>query len=316
MGQHNFDVVVVGSCMIDFVCYTPRIPKIGETIHGNNFEVGHGGKGANQCVAAARLGASTALIARVGDDDFGKKYIKELKNQNINTEFSTITENHMSGMAQITVTENGDNCIVIVAGSNNKLCFEDVKKAENVLLNSKIVLFQLETPLETTIKTLEFIRKNGGPVTFVNGAPAISNFDLTVLKLCDVFCVNETEASAIVKVEILDIATGKAAVEKLLELGCKMAILTMGAQGVIFGDSPSNIQHVPTKLVTPVDTTGAGDCFVGAYGFYTANFPSLSTEEKIKRCAFIASESVLKKGTQSSYPLRCNLPDHLFISLE
>ncbi|XP_014270704.1 ribokinase isoform X2 [Halyomorpha halys] len=189
------DIVVFGSCMVDLTCYCPRLPLPGETIHGTDFRLGNGGKGANQCVAATKLGGSTALIARLGNDSFGQKYKAHLTSMGINTQHVTLTDDITCGMAQITVSENGENAIVIVAGANKKLSLDDAKRAENFLMKSKVVLFQFETPVESTIQTLEFISSKGGPLTIVNGAPALENVNHRLFELCDVFCVNETEGA-------------------------------------------------------------------------------------------------------------------------
>ncbi|CAH1401920.1 unnamed protein product [Nezara viridula] len=307
------DIVVFGSCMVDLTCYCPRLPLPGETIHGTDFRLGNGGKGANQCVAATKLGGSTALIARLGNDSFGLKYKTHLTSMGINTEHVTLTDDVTCGMAQITVAENGENAIVIVAGANKKLSVDDAKKAENLLMKSKVVLFQFETPVESTIQTLEFISRKGGPLTIVNGAPALSNVNHRLFELCDVFCVNETEASLMTGLPVTSIKESYAAIEKLHSFGCKTLIITLGGDGAVFSENGSNPKHVTAPCVIPVDTVGAGDAFIGALAYMIASLPNTKLSTKISRACSIASISVMSKGTQSSFPFRKDLPSELFV---
>ncbi|KAK9511908.1 hypothetical protein O3M35_000469 [Rhynocoris fuscipes] len=313
MESNKFDVVVFGSCNVDLITYTPRFPQVGETIHGTNFEIGNGGKGANQCVAAAKLGASTALISRLGNDTFGKSYLENLNCIGVNTDHVIVTENVSTGMAQITVTEKGENQIVIVAGANNKLCVEDAQRSGDTLLKAKVVLFQLETPLEGTKATLEYLRKHDGPVTILNAAPAETGLDEDILKLPHILCVNESEAEMLTGVKISSKAAAAEAIDKLHSRGCNTVLITLGEKGSAFKESAGgNTEYVPVEPVNAVDTTGAGDAFLGGLAYFIAKMPQLSFYEKVRRASAVATYSVLKKGTQISFPTKEELPRDLF----
>ncbi|XP_027955173.1 ribokinase isoform X9 [Eumetopias jubatus] len=250
-------VVVVGSCMTDLVSLTSRLPKTGETIHGHKFFIGFGGKGANQCVQAARLGAKTSMVCKVGKDSFGKDYIENLKQNDISTEFTYQTQDAATGTASIIV--------------NNE------------------------------VKTL------------FNPAPAVADLDPRFYTLSDVFCCNETEAEILTGLAVGSPADAGQAAQVLVERGCHVVIVTLGAEGCVMLSQTEPVpKHIPTEKVKAVDTTGAGDSFVGALAFYLAYYPSLSLEEMLKRSNFIAAVSVRAAGTQSSYPYKKDLPLDLF----
>ncbi|XP_052602152.1 ribokinase isoform X13 [Peromyscus californicus insignis] len=156
-------VVVVGSCMTDLVSLTPRLPKTGETIHGHKFFIGFGGKGANQCVQAARLGAKTSIVCKVGKDSFGNDYIENLKQNHISTEFTYQTRDAATGAASIIVDDEGQNIIVIVAGANLLLNTEDLKKAASVISRAKVLICQLEISPATSLEALTMARNSGVP---------------------------------------------------------------------------------------------------------------------------------------------------------
>nr|BAN20640.1 ribokinase [Riptortus pedestris] len=310
------EIVVFGSCMVDLVCYAPRLPRPGETIHGSDFKMGNGGKGANQCVAAAKLGASTCLIARVGKDSFGANYKADLHSLGVNTDHVIITENISTGMAQITVSDTGENVIVIVPGANNKLSFEDAQNAQNFLLNSRVVIFQFETPLKSTIEVLQFVKREGSPCTIVNGAPAIKSVDLKIYELCDIFCVNESEAAEFTGLNVSSVSDAFLALKKLQSYGCKTVIITLGKDGAVFSEDGNDPQHISSPSVSAVDTTGAGDAFIGALAYFTARFPNSSLGSRISRACKVASHSVLFKGTQSSFPNKNDLSDEFFSDIK
>uniref|UniRef100_A0A803W736 Ribokinase n=1 Tax=Ficedula albicollis TaxID=59894 RepID=A0A803W736_FICAL len=342
------EVVVVGSCMTDLVSLTTRLPKAGETILGHKFFVGFGGKGANQCVQSARLGAKTSLICKVGNDSFGNDYVDNLKKNSISTAFVGQTADAATGTASIIVNSEGQNVIVIVPGANLLLNFEDLKRASDVICKAKVVVCQLEITPAVSLEALKMARASGVKTLF-NPAPALADLDPQFYTYSDIFCCNETEGThrtpvscflnAVRKLLCLDYASGLAKwcngshfgaeiltgipvgnledAEKvgrmLLERGCKLVIVTLGAEGcmMISGDEPIP-KHVPAGKVRAVDTTGAGDSFVGALAFYLAYYPKLSMEEMIRKSNCVASVSVQAPGTQSSYPYRKDLPQDLF----
>ncbi|XP_066254425.1 ribokinase-like [Euwallacea similis] len=293
-------IVVVGSCMIDFVSYSPRLPNPGETIHGHKFVTNFGGKGANQCVAAARLGGTTALIARVGDDVWGPKYIANLEAEHVNTQYVKITENSSSGIAQINVADDGINQIVIVAGANNNLTVKDVEEAEFLISSADVLVLQLETPVETAIKAMQICKG----ISILNGAPALSKFDEQLLKLPTIFCINETEASVFSGFPVNNLSDAEAAARCLLSKGCQSVLITLGPSGAVFltNETGKKIFMAKSPKVTSVDTTGAGDAFIGALAYFLAYFKNVSIEKCIEAACFVAADTVTRFGTQISFP--------------
>ncbi|XP_037002517.2 ribokinase isoform X3 [Artibeus jamaicensis] len=187
-------VVVVGSCMTDLVSLTSRLPKTGETIHGHKFFIGFGGKGANQCVQAARLGAKASMVCKVGKDSFGNNYIENLKQNDISTEFTYQTEDAATGTASIIVNKEGQNIIVIVAGANLLLNSEDLREAAGTISRARVVICQLEVTPATSLEALTMARSSGVKTLF-NPAPAAADLDPRFYTLSDVFCCNEGEGA-------------------------------------------------------------------------------------------------------------------------
>lgn len=304
-------IVVVGSCMIDFTCFSPRLPKPGETLIGTKYEIKYGGKGANQCVAAAKLGAATAIVASLGSDTYAQEYLKIFKEENIDVSHVQIQPNQHSGIAHITVTESGENSIVIVLGSNALMSSNFVDSATNMIKNAPILLCQFEVPLEITLHALKIHKGHG--LSIVNGAPATENVHPDLWKLCDIFCVNEIEAEFMSGVQLQEPSSIQQAVEKFLDKGCNIVIITLGEQGAVYASqSDRAIKKVCTTRVQPVDTTGAGDAFLGALAYFKAYHPALSMDECIRRACVVATDSVLKFGTHASFPNRSSLSPDLF----
>ncbi|XP_058822960.1 ribokinase-like [Topomyia yanbarensis] len=298
--SHKFDVVVFGSCIVDFISYVPRLPKIGETLHGTKFVTGFGGKGANQCVAAARLGSRTAIIGKLGDDPWGKNYHDALRLEGVNVEHVDIVDGESTGIAQINVAENGDNQIVIVVGANNCLEPADVHKGAELLSNANVLVCQLETPLNATIEAL----KNFAGTSIMNAAPALESVPLDLLEYSTIFCVNETEAALLTGLQVETVMHAKAALLKLRDMGCGTVIITLGEKGAIFAmKNSTKVKHVkPIHVERVVDTTGAGDAFIGALAHFIAKNPSTGLTECIAAANRVAAMSVQKPGTQISFP--------------
>ncbi|XP_062980243.1 ribokinase isoform X3 [Elgaria multicarinata webbii] len=285
------EVVVVGSCMTDLVSLTTRLPKAGETIHGHRFFTGFGGKGANQCIQAARLGAKTSMICKVGKDSFGKDYIENFKKNGITT---------------------GQNFIVIVAGANLLLSSDDLKRAAHVISEAKVMVCQLEVTPAISLEALK-IAHTSGVKTLFNPAPALADLDPQFYTHSDIICCNESEAEILTGIAVGNAEDAGRVGLILLERGCKTAIVTLGPDGCVMVSTKEPVpKHVPAKKVTAVDTTGAGDSFVGALAYYLAYYPSLPLEEILMKSNFIASISVQATGTQASYPYRKDLPQELF----
>uniref|UniRef100_A0ABI7X0Q2 Ribokinase n=1 Tax=Felis catus TaxID=9685 RepID=A0ABI7X0Q2_FELCA len=248
-------VVVVGSCMTDLVSLTSRLPKTGETIHGHKFFIGFGGKGANQCVQAARLGAKTSMVCKVGKDSFGNDYIENLKQNDISTEFTYQTQDAATGTASIIVNNEGQNIIIIVAGANLLLNTEDLREAAKAISRAKVMICQLEVTPETSLEALTMAHSNGVKTLF-NPAPAIADLDPRFYALSDVFCCNETEAEILTGLTVSSPADAGKAAQVLLERGCQVVIITLGAEGCVMLSQTEPVpKHIPTEKVKAVDTT-------------------------------------------------------------
>ncbi|KAK2175413.1 hypothetical protein NP493_734g02052 [Ridgeia piscesae] len=296
------DVVVVGSCNMDFIRYSR------ETVKGHKFTVGFGGKGSNQCIAAARLGAKTAMIAQVGNDKFGPDYIQNFRdNENVGLVGDTST-----GVATITVDMDGKNTIVIVSGANDLLNEASVGQAENIIRSAKVMVCQLEISPKTTLAAMTLAKKHG-VTTIFNPAPAMTSLDPQLFVQADITCPNESEAEMLTGEPVKSVEDAKKAVLSLLDMGCRAAIVTLGDQGAVLATATDRLpQHVPARKVKAVDTTGAGDAFVGALAFYRACYPNLALHECVERASEIATVSVQSPGTQTSYSYRRELPQTLF----
>lgn len=296
------DVLVFGSAIVDFVAYANRLPKAGETLHGHKFMTGFGGKGANQCVAAARLGASTAMIAKLGDDTWGANYLEQLRSENVNVDFVQQCKKETTGIAQICVSDSGENHIVIVVGANNLLSGEDVKQAKALFDKAKILICQFETPLNATLEALRAF--NG--ISILNAAPAVEDIPVDLIKSATILCLNETEAAITTGSEQISTLTqARVAIEDLLEMGANNVIITLGAMGAVYArrEEPETFIHVPAvKVNDVVDTTGAGDAFIGALAYYMAHYPEFPWHQHIGAANQVAAYSVRHPGTQASFP--------------
>nr|XP_014967483.1 ribokinase isoform X4 [Macaca mulatta] len=234
---------------------TSRLPKTGETIHGHKFFIGFGGKGANQCVQAARLGATTSMVCKVGKDSFGNDYIENLKQNGISTEFTYQTKDAATGTASIIVNNGGQNIIVIVAGANLLLNTEDLRAAANVISRAKVMVCQLEITPATSLEALTMARRSGVKTLF-NPAPAIADLDPRFYTLSDVFCCNESEAEILTGLTVNSAADAGEAALVLLRRGCQVVIITLGAEGcVVLSQTEPEPKHIPTEKVKAVDTT-------------------------------------------------------------
>ncbi|XP_036922561.1 ribokinase isoform X2 [Sturnira hondurensis] len=252
-------VVVVGSCMTDLVSLTSRLPKTGETIHGHKFFIGFGGKGANQCVQAARLGAKASMVCKVGKDSFGNNYVENLKQNAISTEFTYQTEDAATGTASIIVNKEGQNIIVIVAGANLLLNSEDLREAASTISRARVVICQLEVTPATSLEALTMAHSSGVKTLF-NPAPATADLDPRFYALSDVLCCNESEAEILTGLAVGSPADAGKAALVLVGRGCQVVIITLGAEGcVMLSQSEPVPKYIPTEKVKAVDTTDI-DC--------------------------------------------------------
>ena len=296
-------ICMVGSSMIDLIARTPRMPALGETIVGTVFQMGYGGKGANQAVMAARLGAHVTAVAKVGRDVFGEGTLQNYRDQGIDATFVMFDENRFSGVAPIWVDEGtGQNTIIIVPGANLGLSPADVQNARDAILGASVLMCQLEISMETTLEAFRVAKQVGGKViTILNPAPAAPIPD-ELLKLTDILVPNETETALLTGLPIDTLEKVEAAARILLERGPGMVIVTLGERGALLIEKGKDAKHLPAPKVQAMDTTGAGDAFVGSLAYFIAGGRGIA--DAVERAIGIATQSVLKTGTQTSFPTR------------
>lgn len=300
-------IAVVGACNLDLISYVPRMPAIGETLHGSRFQMGYGGKGANQAVMAAKLGAQVSMIAKVGEDPFGKDTIENLKSFGIDSTHVHTTGDAFSGVAPIAVDPEGRNSIIIVTGANDLLTEDEIERARSAIAASGAVICQLEIPLEISLKALRVARESRVPTIF-NPAPAKEGLPDELYALSDVFCPNESETALLTGMPVETDADAEKAARVLLERGAGTVVLTLGERGALIVDRES-VTRVAAETVKAVDSTGAGDAFVGSLAFFLAG--GLTLREAAARACRIATRSVLRSGTQTSFPDSSELQDIL-----
>lgn len=297
MKQDVPTIAVVGSSNMDLVVKSKRIPVTGETILGGDFIMVPGGKGANQAVAAAKLGAQVFFIAKLGDDIFGLQSLNNFKKEGVNTRYVLQTKDAPSGVALIMVDDEGNNIIVVAPGANNNLTPEDVKEAESDIALSGALVAQLEVPIETIEFAAGLANKSNVPF-ILDPAPA-QKLSPELLNMVDVLTPNETEAQILTGIEVKDPDSANAAAQKLLECGVKNVILTMGASGYLSVGKEGK-EFVAARKVTAVDSTAAGDAFTGSLAVGLAKGQSLS--EAALFANNVAAVSVTKMGAQPSMP--------------
>lgn len=292
------DIAVIGSNMVDLITYTNQMPKEGETLEAPAFKIGCGGKGANQAVAAAKLNSKVIMLTKVGDDIFADNTIKNLESYGINTRYVEKVPCTSSGVAPIFVNQNSTNSILIVKGANKFLSPEDVDRAADDLKKSKLIVLQLEVQLETVYHSIDFGKKNGIPV-LLNPAPALKDLDISYACKCDFVVPNETELEILTGMPVNNIENIRQAARSLLEKGLKNIIVTLGSQGALWMTNDNEV-HVPAIKVNAIDTSGAGDAFIGCFSHYYVK--TNDVELSMKKAVLFAAFSVMGKGTQSSYP--------------
>lgn len=289
-------IAVVGSANIDLTTFTDQFPRPGETIFGKEFHLGFGGKGANQAVAARLCGAQVSMIARVGDDLFGPATIQNFTAQGIDASHVRITPGVSSGVAPIFVDSAGQNRILVVMGANEKLTPADVDAASDVLLAADCIVLQLEVPIETVYYTLRFAREHGIR-SILNPAPG-QKLDLDQVANADYVIPNETEAEVLSGMPVGNLHEARACAIHLLKSGLRRVIVTLGENGALLA-SKETVLHVPPYKVQPVDTTGAGDAFIGSFATFLGE--GLAEAEAIERANVYAALSTLGVGTQCSF---------------
>ena len=298
------DISVLGIFVADISFSGSKIPAVGETILGNKYNVGPGGKGCNQAVAIARLGAKVNFISKIGKDSYGKLALETLKKNNINTESVIQDETLQTGVAGILVDKNsGKNAINVIVGAPSTLKINEINKHINIIKSSKIFLTQLEIPKDVTLHCLKTAKENGC-LTILNPAPA-SEITKEFYSNIDYFTPNETEAEFYTGIKITNEKEAKIAAEKILEMGIKKVVITLGEKGLFYSDGKEEIYLKADENIKAIDTTGAGDAFNGGLAF------ALSQKKPIEECLKIANRvgglSTLKLGAGNAMPYKKDL---------
>lgn len=297
-------VAVLGIFVADLAFKAPRLPVMGETILGQGFKDGPGGKGSNQAIAAARAGADVRMITRIGRDTFGEMAQKAWAADGVDTRAVTIDETLPTGAAFIFVsTETGNNAIIVESGAAANLSPADVAAAEPEIASSKVLVTQFEQPVETAIAGLTLARRHG-VTTILNPAPAVPA-DTAIYALCDYVTPNETEAATITGQKVETEADALAAAKAFIAMGAKNALITLGEKGAFLHGAAGTAMVPAFRVANVVDTTGAGDAFNG--GFATALAEGKSPLEAIRFGSATAALSVQKPGTAPSMPTRTEI---------
>lgn len=292
-------IVVVGSSNMDLVAKAPRIPVTGETLTGTDFFMVPGGKGANQAVAAAKLGAEVIFVAKLGKDVFASKSLENFKSVNINTKHIEQIDGVPSGIAIIAIDDNGKNIIIVVPGANSKLTPADVDKAESDIANAAVVVAQVEVPIETVEQAANLANKNNVPF-ILDPAPARPLSD-ELLSMIDIIKPNETEAEIITGIKVTDETSAAGAADVLLAKGVKTVIITLGEKGLMLATKNSK-EMIPGNRVEAVDSTAAGDAFTGSLAYGLANGNSI--KDAAIYASVVAAISVTRYGAQPSMPTK------------
>jgi ribokinase len=291
------NILVVGSLNADLVVRAPRFPKPGETISGEDLQIIPGGKGANQSVAAARQGASVAIVGRVGNDSFGPELINNLQRNQVDTTHVQVDAQSATGTATIIVDANGQNSIVLSPGGNGRVTPEDVKEIS--FSEYKLLLLQLEIPVEAVSAAAQCAKQNGVRVLF-NPAPA-RDLPPELISLPDFLLPNETELSLLTNQLVSDTASAENAAKMLLARGAQNVIVTLGANGALIVNREMT-KHIASFQVDVVDTTAAGDAFIG--GFASALLENKSLEEAVRYGCACGALSATRFGAQPSLPTK------------
>ncbi len=291
------DVFVVGSINQDFVLNVERRPEPGETVTDARLSKGNGGKGANQAAAAALLGAQVAFLGRVGDDGFGEPLVEALAEKGVDTSLIEATPGSSTGTAVITVTPDGENAITVAPGANRSLTAEDVDDAAEAIGGARVLVAQMEVSPEVVLRAVEVAARQGTRA-LVNLAPPFE-VPRELLEKLDPLVVNEHEAAFLLGERVEGVDGALSAASELLALGPRSVVITVGKDGAVFSDGEST-EHLPAPRVDVVDTTGAGDAFVGALAARLAREDSL--EDAVAYAVRAGAAAVTKEGAQGALP--------------
>jgi ribokinase len=297
--SHPPRICVVGSSNMDVTFRASRLPTPGETLAGRTFQLGCGGKGANQAVMAARLGAQVTMVSRVGGDVFGRQILDNFRTEGIDTTHVRVDASHATGAAAIVVDDAGQNSIIVVPGANYALTPEDVRAAAEVITQAQTLICQLEVPAETTLDALRSARR-AGVRTIFNPAPVAAPAD-AMFAHSD-FCVpNESELQSLSGQPVETLEQIARAAEIVRGHGARVVIVTLGERGALIVDERGS-EHVPAEPVQAVDTSGAGDAFIGSLAVFLGE--GVELREAVRRANHVAALTVTRPGTQASFPGR------------
>ncbi len=295
-------IAVLGSVNVDMVVKSERIPAPGETVTGGQFVMAAGGKGANQAVAAARLGAEVILIAKVGQDMFGQQSIENYQREGIDTSYVLRDPNHATGVALIMVDRHGENSISVASGANHALTAAEIQMAAEAIRAADVLMLQLEVPLECVERAAE-IAAQADVAVILNPAPAVPLPD-TLLGRVSYLTPNESEASLLTGIAVTDESSARHAAKHLLSRGVRCVIVTLGAKGALIVDQRREVL-VPAYKVEAKDTTAAGDAFNG--GLACALARGMALEDAVREANLVGAFSVTRLGAQPSLPTAAEL---------
>jgi ribokinase len=290
-------ILVIGSFMTDLVIQTEKVPVDGETTIGKTFHRFTGGKGANQAVAAARLGGDVTMVGKVGNDDFGKEHLESLKANRVNCDFVWMDEQAGTGIGSIVIDRDGNNRIIVVPGANLKLTGQEIEALENVIATADIVVLQLEIPMPTVYKAIDLAHKHRKTVV-LNPAPA-QKIDAQYISKIDFIIPNETEAGLLTGIPVNHVEDAEKASRVFIQQGYQHVIITLGDKGVIYRNH-LNFKHYPPYRVKAVDTTAAGDSFIGSFVYGLSR--GLTIDHAVRLAVAASALTVTRLGAQPSLP--------------
>lgn len=298
-GKNRPKILVVGSFMMDLVVRTPRAPEEGETIIGSNFSRFPGGKGANQAVAASRLGANVFMAGKLGEDDSGEKMLEALHRENVATEHVRRNKEAATGMGFVTLDQHGNNRIIVIPGAN--LCYDldDLATLEELIPEMDIIMLQLEMDLNVVKEAAKMGAKHNVPV-LLNPAPA-QKLDDEFLEMVTYLTPNETESEILTGIPVIDLISAEKAAKKLVARGPKCVVITLAEKGAVLATKDTFI-HVPGFPVTPVDTVAAGDAFNGAFALAIAQ--ALPLKNVLRIANAVGALTVSREGAIPSLPTK------------
>lgn len=300
-------IAVIGSNMVDLITYIERLPVQGETLEAPDFALGCGGKGANQAVAAAKLGSEVLMVTKVGDDLFADNTLANFRRFGIDTRHVTRAPGRSSGVAPIFVQPDSHNSILIVKGANAALGPADIQAAEAYLRDCALIVLQLEIALETVYAAIDCGQRLGIPV-LLNPAPAVADLSAAHLARLDYFVPNETELALVSGLPVADRDSAFAAARVLAGRGIRHVVVTLGAAGALYVGEEGEFS-LPGQRVAALDTTGAGDAFIGCFAH--GRVQGLGLREAMQRAVAYSALSVTGRGTQTSYPEAAVFEDYL-----